>query len=191
MTGLLFAMGLMDLGLLLLLLKQWGNLSLVGRVALGGVVFALMPLVYGFGVVTHGLNSMKSVQFCGSCHVMDPYVLSLESDDKESLPALHYQNNWVPQKNACYDCHSEYSMFGDVKAKLSGLKHVYVNYVSGPPEEIVLYQTYRNNDCLFCHGSAKNYLIDEDHIDNQEEIKTGETSCLDCHDVGHILDGGK
>ncbi|MDJ0840091.1 MAG: NapC/NirT family cytochrome c [Acidobacteriota bacterium] len=187
MSVFLFVLGLIDLGLIFFLMKQWRHMSVVGRVAIGSLVFAPMPLVYGLGVTLHSLNAMKSVEFCGSCHVMDAYIDSLHVEDAESIPAIHYQNNWVPQENACYDCHSEYSMFGDIKAKLNGLKHVYVNYVTGPPEEIELYQAYRNEDCLHCHGPAKNYQSGEDHVDNAEEIKTGETSCLDCHDVGHVL----
>ena len=189
MTGFLLIMGLIDLGLLWLLARQWSHLTVTGRVALGGVVFAGLPLTYGFAVVLHGLNSMKSVDFCGSCHVMEPYVASLKVDDQESIPAVHYQNNWVPQENACFDCHSEYGMFGDIKAKLNGLKHVYVNYITGPPEKVELYKPYRSQDCLHCHAPGKRYRENEDHVDNAEDIETGETTCQDCHDVGHILTG--
>ena len=190
MTVFLCTMGLIDLALLFLLARQWPRLTLTGRVAMGGLVFAALPLIYGFAVILNGLQSMKSVTFCGSCHVMQPYVLSLDAGDEESLPAIHYQNNWVPRENACYDCHSEYGMFGDLKAKLNGLKHVYVNYVPGPPSEIKLYLPYRNDDCLHCHGPSKRFREWEDHMDNEQEIKSGETSCLDCHDLGHVLDPG-
>lgn len=188
MTGFLFAMGLIDLALLLFLARQWGNLNKVGRTALGGVAFAALPTVVALAVVMHGLNDMKSVTFCGSCHAMETYVASLHVDDEESIPAIHYQNNWVPQDTGCYDCHSEYGMFGDIKAKINGLKHVYVNYVTGPPETIELYQPYQNRDCLHCHEPSKRFQENEDHVDNMEDMRTMETTCQDCHDVGHVLD---
>ena len=187
MDTFLFIMGLIDLGLLILLAKQWPVMTVTGRVALGGLTFAVFPLAWGFAVILHGLNSMKSVEFCNSCHVMEAYVASMKVDDPESIPAVHYLNNWVPQEQACYDCHSEYSMFGDIKAKFNGLKHVYVNFIGGPPSEIKLYQPYRNKDCLRCHGPAKRFLESEDHVDDMEDIQSGELSCLDCHDVGHVL----
>jgi len=178
------------LGLLFSTAKHWGHMAIVGRVAMGLLIFAILPVSWSFAVVIHGLNSMKTVVFCNSCHVMEPYVASLKVDNPESIPAIHFQNNWVPQKKACYDCHSEYGMFGDIKAKLNGLKHVYVNFISGPPDEIKLYKPYQNQDCLHCHGPAKRFQENEDHADNKQEIESGETSCLDCHDVGHVLAKG-
>ena len=186
----LIVMGLITLGLILSLAKHWKPMPVVGRAAMGILVFAVLPVSWSFAVVVNRLNSMKTVVFCDSCHVMEPYVASLKVDDTDSIPAIHYQNNWVPQKHACYDCHSEYSMFGDVKAKFNGLKHVYVNFFTGPPEKLELYEPYRNSDCLRCHEPAKRWQENEDHIDNMDDIHSGETSCLECHDVGHILAKG-
>lgn len=186
----LFVIGLITLGLLYSTTKHWGHMSIVSRVAMGLLIFAILPVSWSFAVVIHGLNSMKAVVFCNSCHVMEPYVASLQVDNPESIPAIHFQNNWVPQKKACYDCHSEYGMFGDIKAKLNGLKHVYVNFISGPPDKIKLYKPYQNRDCLHCHGPSKRFRENEDHADNKQEIESGETSCLDCHDVGHVLAKG-
>jgi nitrate/TMAO reductase-like tetraheme cytochrome c subunit len=186
----LIIMGLITLALLLSLAHHWGPMPVVGRAAMGILVFAVLPVAWSGAVVINRLNSMKTVVFCNSCHVMEPYVASLKVDNPESIPAIHYQNNWVPQQQACYDCHSEYGMFGDVKAKLNGLKHVYVNFISGPPDDIKLYKPYQNSDCLHCHGTAKRFQENEDHVDNMEDINSGETSCLDCHDVGHVLAKG-
>ena len=186
----LIAMGLITLALLFTLAKHWGHIPIVGRAAMGMLVFAILPVSWSYAVVMNRLNAMQTVEFCNSCHVMEPYVASLNVDDPESIPAIHYQNNWVPQKKACYDCHSEYGMFGDVKAKLNGLKHVYVNFITGPPEKIELYKPYHNRDCLHCHEPARRFQENEDHIDNLDDLHSGETSCLDCHDVGHVLAKG-
>jgi nitrate/TMAO reductase-like tetraheme cytochrome c subunit len=190
MFAFLFVLGLICLGLIFSTARHWGQMTIVGRVAMGLLIFAILPVSWSFAVVINGLNSMKTVVFCNSCHVMEPYVASLNVDDPESIPAIHFQNNWVPQKKACYDCHSEYGMFGDVKAKLNGLKHVYVNFITGPPDKIKIYKPYQNNDCLHCHGPAKKFRENEDHADNMKDIESGETSCLDCHDVGHVLAKG-
>ena len=45
----------------------------------------------------------------------------------------HYQNNRIPRDKACFTCHTDYTLFGDAKAKLRGLRHVYVNYLGRSP----------------------------------------------------------
>jgi len=185
---LLAFMGLVNLLLLVTLGKQWNSLGKLGRITLAGVVFVFMPSAWGLAVVVDGINSMKQVEFCDSCHVMGSYAHSLKVDDQESLPAIHFQNNWVSQKTGCYDCHTEYSMFGGVKAKMNGLKHVWVNFVTGPPEKIELYSPYANRDCLKCHGPSKKFQLGEDHEDDMADILSGELSCLECHDTGHVLE---
>lgn len=186
MAILLCAVGLIDLFLLIVLAKNWRKINHIGRVTLAGAVFALIPIAWGSGVMMHGIHQMTSVEFCGSCHVMEDYVAGLHIDDPDSLPAVHYQNNYVPQKTACYDCHTEYSMFGDVKAKFNGLKHVWVNYVTGPPDELAVYQPYRNVECMRCHGNSKAWRESEDHVDWMAEMESEETSCLECHDTVHV-----
>ena len=188
-TTFLIIMGVLDLVLLVLLAKQWKRMSRVGRISLAGLVFLFIPAAWATAVTMQGLNSMTSVEFCGSCHIMEPYLASLELEDEDAVPAMHYQNNWVPQETACYDCHTEYSMFGDVKAKINGLKHVWVNYAGEKPAQgqIKLYSPYANRDCLRCHEPAKNFRISDGHVDDLEELLSGETSCLDCHDVMHEI----
>ena len=78
-------------------------------------------------------SSKQALISSSSCHVMAPYHKSLLVDDKEFLPALHYQNNWVPREEACYTCHTNYAMFGGFRAKMHGLKHVYIHYLRTPP----------------------------------------------------------
>ena len=51
------------------------------------LAFAVFPVLYAFGVMKQDMNSMKQVDFCGSCHVMTPYVASLTFDDDEDAPS--------------------------------------------------------------------------------------------------------
>lgn len=181
----LVCLGIMNLVLLAVFIHGWPKMSAVSRLGFGGVVFAWFPLFWGAAMVQHGLHEMKRVDFCNSCHPMEAYIGSLQSDNAESLPALHFQNNYVDQKTACYACHTEYSMFGDVKAKLTGLKHVWVYYFGKIPDKIELYNPYANRDCERCHATSKKYL--DAHEDDLEDIRKGEYSCLECHDTGHVL----
>ena len=55
---------------------------------------------------------------------MEAYGKSLRIDDPTYIPASHFQNNRIPRNEACYACHTNYAMFGGLKAKLGGLKHL-------------------------------------------------------------------
>lgn len=174
------------------------TVALVGLVALqpalvrgrGGKVLAFVALfvlpltVTVFGAYGH-LERSKSTEFCLSCHVMEPYGESLAVDSGDYLAAVHYQNNLVPQDQACFTCHTQYTMYGDFAAKLNGLKHVWVYYSGKTPETLELYEPYHNRECLSCHGAARSFLEGETHVDFLEELESNETSCLECHDVVH------
>jgi hypothetical protein len=60
-----------------------------------------------------------------------------------------------PADEACYTCHTNYAMFGGFRAKIHGLKHVFVHSLGTPPppEAIKLYDPYDNRECLHCHES--------------------------------------
>ena len=158
--------------------------------ARGGKVLAFLALlVLPLAMTALGLSShmerSKSTEFCLSCHVMEPYGKSLRVDDAAFVPASHFQNNRVPPDRACFTCHTDYTMFGDAKAKLRGLRHVYVNYLAGPPEKIALYEPYNNRECLHCHAGARSFEESELHVDIRDELGANRTSCLECHDMAH------
>lgn len=176
------------LALLGLLAYQPGLVRQRGGKALAFVAFFALPLaITGLGANGH-MEQSKSTEFCLSCHVMEPYGTSLRVDSEEHLAAVHYQNNLVPQKKACFTCHTQYTMYGDFAAKLNGMKHVWVYYTGQTPEKLELYEPYQNRECLSCHGGARSFLEGEVHVDFIEELKSGETSCLECHDVVHDVD---
>lgn len=146
---------------------------------------ALIPsLAATEGVLVH-LEQSKSTEFCLTCHVMEPYGTSILTDDSEMIPAVHYRNKYVPRDSACYACHTQYAMFGDLKAKLSGVKHLYVNYLGTIPDTLATYEPYRNRECLHCHGDTPQFEKNEMHVDMLAELRDEEVSCLDCHDRIH------
>jgi len=161
--------------------------------ALGGKMLAfvalfLLPLLAtAIGSASH-VEGSKSTRFCLSCHVMEPYGKSLKVDDDSALPAAHYQNKRISRDEACFTCHTTYTLFGDVKAKIGGLRHVYVYYLGTIPKKIELYQPYQNRECLHCHGGARSYEGNETHAEVRQDILSGKTSCLECHDTIHDVE---
>ena len=151
---------------------------------------AFLPLPFlatWMGASTH-LEHSKSTRFCVSCHVMEPYGRSLLVDDGDYLVGAHYQNKRVPRDHACFTCHTSYTMYGDLQAKIRGLRHVWVYLAGSEPEEIELYEPYQNRECLHCHGDARSFEESEIHADLLEDLESGETSCLECHAWTHGID---
>lgn len=159
-----------------------------GRVLAFFSLFVLPLAVTGLGVAAQVEHS-KSTEFCLSCHVMEPYGRSLRVDDASYVPAQHFQNNRVPRDMACFTCHTNYTMFGDVKAKLRGLRHVYVNYIGTIPKQIKLYDPYSNRECLHCHAGARSFEESDLHKEIRADLTANKTSCLECHDTIHNAHG--
>ena len=106
-------------------------------------------------------------------------------DDPAYVPARHYQNNRVPRDHACFTCHTTYTLFGDYKAKLRGLRHVYVNYIGTIPKKIKLYDPYNNRECLHCHGGARAASRRTTCTGMRADLGANKTSCLECHGTIH------
>lgn len=160
----------------------------------GKILFFLAAIALPTLVVTAttalNIKNSENVSFCLSCHEMGVYGNSLKENDNEMIPAIHYQNNWVKQEVACYQCHTDYTMFGTIKAKIRGVRHVYVHYMKGAPKKMKLYEPYNNRECLRCHENAKNFAKTSKHKQDPEmlvRLKTNKQSCMDkgCHDVTH------
>ncbi|HEB30776.1 hypothetical protein LCGC14_1633250 [marine sediment metagenome] len=188
MVKLLIAFILVTIGLVLLLMFKNSLTRGVGGKILAFIVLFLLPVMLLAGGVFAHYEKSKSNEFCLSCHAMEPYGKSLNIDDSDYLPAAHFQNNRVPQENACYTCHTSYTMFGGLKSKLEGLKHVYVYYLGNIPDKIELYEPYENRGCLYCHDGARSYEENMMHADMLDELIEDETSCLDCHSLTHNIE---
>lgn len=141
----------------------------------------LAPLAY---LLNAGLaiGGAKSVAFCNSCHVMNDYVTDLQNPDSEHLAAQHFQYRWIAD-HQCYTCHSDYGLFGDVGAKMAGLRHVWFYTVGGYEVPLKIRDTYDNQRCLFCHGPVKSYQEIGEHEQNAAAIANSTKSCVGgaCH----------
>lgn len=169
-----------------------------GKILAFLALFVLPLLCLGMGT-SNELDRAKSTEFCLSCHIMEPYGQSLYVDDPQHLAAAHFQNHRVPANEACYTCHTNYAMFGGLKAKIGGLRHIYVYYLGKPPapENIKLYQPFNNRECLHCHAGARSFEEGPVHTADPDllpAIKANKTSCISSgchdvvHDVGHLKD---
>jgi nitrate/TMAO reductase-like tetraheme cytochrome c subunit len=184
--GLGIAFALLDLLLLAIAwrtLRRTGVSALSKEVLFGGI--AVLPLAVVFFAYSYGLEASKEVEACGSCHVMTPWVADLRNPKSETLAALHFKNRYI-QENHCYTCHSDYGMFGSVRAKWEGLGHVYYNTTGSYEKPIHIARPYSNLRCLNCHGESLKFLDPEKHPkEDLPDMISGKTSCLDCHGPAH------
>lgn len=163
----------------------------------GGKVFAflalcILPALAVWAGVHEHLERSTSTQFCLSCHVMEDFGKSLRVDDRSYVPAQHFQNNFVPREHACFTCHTDYTLFGDYKAKWRGVHHVLVQYFGKipKPEDIKLYSPYNNRECLHCHAGARKYEEASSHRKSEDMLAraaANQLSCTssNCHDIVH------
>ncbi len=163
----------------------------------GGKILAfftlcILPVLAVWAGAQNHLERATSTEFCLSCHVMEDFGKSLRVDDKSYLPAAHFQNNLVPRGHACFTCHTDYTLFGDYKAKWRGLHHVEVQYFGKIPKpaDIKLYTPFHNRECLHCHGGARSYEEASPHhktADLLDRAAANQISCMEsgCHDIVH------
>jgi len=143
------------------------------------VVFPSMAMFLGLG---RAMDDAKRPEFCGSCHIMQPWMHDLKDPESETLAAVHYQNRYILE-NQCYTCHAEYTMFGPMKAKLAGVQHL-ARYVTGHYElPLKTREPYHFENCNHCHADAK--VFRETHADSLEDLASGAATCLDCHAPAH------
>jgi cytochrome c-type protein NapC len=153
------------------------------------IAFFLLPVLTMFAAGSEHIERSKQTTFCVSCHVMEPYGKSLSVDDPQYVPAAHFQNHRIPVDEACYTCHTDYALYGGVRAKLRGLRHIYIQYLGHPPapDQIRLYTPYNNRECLHCHLGARSFMSNAVHMAILDSLKTNEMSCITsgCHDTIH------
>ena len=166
-----------------------------GGKVLAFLAFFIFPVFAGLLGLENHMERSKQTSFCLSCHVMRPYGQSLYVDDSSYLPAAHFQNGRIPRDQACYTCHTDYTIYGTFTSKLKGLHHLYAQYVTGPNQPIKLYHPYNNRECLHCHEGSRSFEQGALHtVDPQTmaDIKSNKLSCTssgcheNIHDVTHL-----
>jgi hypothetical protein len=161
--------------------------------ARGGKILAfvglfILPVFAGLLGFNNHVERSKQTKFCLTCHIMGPYGRSLYLEDAAYIPAAHFQNNRVPRDEACYTCHTDYTLYtGGVKAKFRGLHHIYAQYVGTPRQPVKLYHPFNNRECLHCHLGARSFEQGAAHGAVMDDIKSNQLSCVSsgCHDMVH------
>jgi cytochrome c-type protein NapC len=163
-----------------------------GGKILAFVTLCILPALAVWTGLHEQLERSTSTRFCLSCHVMADFGRSLYINDKSFIPASHFQNNRVPREHACFTCHTDYTMFGDYRAKWRGVHHVWVQYFGTvpKPEDIKLYVPYNNRECLHCHLGARSFEEASPHNKDPKmltKVKANQLSCVssNCHDIVH------
>ena len=161
------------------ILRYRGSLSGYGAWAFLALGVAVLPLLTsGFGTVMIFKRAQR-VEFCTSCHAaMDPFVKDMQNPDSTSLAAVHFKNSYIPE-DQCYQCHTDYGIFGDAGAKTKGMVDVVRNYTHTFKTPIQIGHPYRNNDCLKCHAQSAKWVAA--HAATKDDLLAGKQSCLDCH----------
>ena len=151
----------------------------------------LLPVIVALTGNIAGYEYTLSRPFCGSCHVMGPYLRDAQDPNSQSLAAIHSRNHRFGEQS-CYMCHADYSMFGAITTKMNGMRHLYyyiTEYANtGPDGEggptIHLYKPFKNGTCMQCHSTAAKQWVDT-HKDSLEAIRGGDMQCIDCHTEVH------
>jgi cytochrome c-type protein NapC len=153
------------------------------------VGFLVLPVFCGFWGGSDHFERSKQTNFCLSCHIMEPWGRSLHVDDPAHIAAAHFQNHRVPPDEACYTCHTDYALYGTMRTKLHGLRHVYMYYIGTPMQPIHLYSPYNNRECLHCHLGSRSFE-DPTHVAMMDDLKSNNLSCISagCHDTVHKTD---
>jgi cytochrome c-type protein NapC len=154
------------------------------------LAFFILPVLNVSWGVTEHIDRSKQTNFCLSCHVMEPYGRSLYVDDASYIAAAHFQNHRIPVDEACYTCHTDYALYGGFRAKIRGLRHIYVQYFGTIAKPIKLYSPYDNRECLHCHLGARSFESNDVHMAILDSLKSNQMSCMTsgCHDTVHNVD---
>ncbi len=148
----------------------------------------LFPVLLGSITARVAFSRAERVEFCGSCHTMQPWIDDVTGSESESLAGAHFANRWI-QHDQCYTCHSNYSFMGPLKAKIRGVEHV-IAFYGGYTGPIHLREDFPNINCLQCHEHSKGFREESAH-DPIDDLLAGKDRCVECHDQLHDVETGE
>ncbi len=141
-----------------------------------------------------GFEATKHREFCGSCHVMTPYLDDATDPKSTGLAAIHTRNAQFGEES-CYTCHADYGMFGTIVTKMGGMRHVYLyltefrnKTLAEAKAEIHILRPFPSSTCRRCHTtSAPKWSEVGDHAALLKELRAGEVGCVGegCHGPAH------
>jgi cytochrome c-type protein NapC len=192
-TSLILAVLVFTIVLAILVAVRPGLTVARGGKVLAFLAFFIFPVFGGLLGLENHMERSKQTSFCLTCHIMSRHGQSLYVDDPSYIPAAHFQNGRIPRDEACYTCHTDYTIFGSFKSKFRGLHHIYAQYITGPKMPLKLYHPYNNRECLHCHEGSRSFEQGAIHTAEPQtmaDIKSNKLSCMTsgCHDTIHNVD---
>jgi cytochrome c-type protein NapC len=125
---------------------------------------------------------------------MKPYKLDSEDMMSKSLAARHARNELFGDAN-CYACHADYGMFGTIKTKAGGMRHVYeyaLHYrnmsLDEAKEAIHIRSPFQNATCMHCHSTENpTWIAVKEHTSLLDDVRSEKVSCASegCHGPAH------
>ncbi|MBX3460832.1 MAG: hypothetical protein KF696_12865 [Planctomycetes bacterium] len=165
----------------------------IGFATLSGLAFfKLLALAALFAIPAtavgvanyHTVEGVHDVDSCNRCHVMTPMVTDMRDPQSQSLAARHFKNGWIP-KDQCYQCHSDYGLAGDMRAKMEGYRHL-ARYTTRTYTEPIMYRgVFHNDNCLKCHQGTPAFQAVPSHATVSERLAESSLSCTNCHGAAH------
>lgn len=144
----------------------------------------VLPVIIGLGTSATVLETTKTVESCGSCHVMDPFVNDLQDPGSTTLAARHYKNKWIADYQ-CYTCHTTYGAHGTLAGKRDGFRH-WLLFVTQTWDEPISYSgSYPNMNCTACHAGTTSFQEVPSHRALSSKLRANEVSCTSCHGPAH------
>lgn len=144
----------------------------------------VLPVIIGLSTSVTMLETTKTVQSCGTCHVMDPLVNDLYDPQSTTLAARHFKNRWIPEYQ-CYTCHTTYGAHGTFEGKRDGFRH-WLLFVTRTWDEPITYAgSYPNMNCTACHGGTTAFREIPSHRALSSKLRADEVSCTSCHGPAH------
>lgn len=165
----------------------------VGIATLSGIAFfkllafAALAAVPAAAVAVanyHTFEGVHHVDSCNVCHVMKPMVTDMKDPESQTLAARHFKNRWIA-KDQCFQCHSDYGLAGDMRAKMEGYRHL-ARYTTATYEEPIKFRgVFHNDNCLKCHAGTPIFERVPSHNAVRARLTDSSLSCLNCHGRAH------
>jgi len=168
-------------------LTTWTKIALL-------FAFGIFPITTALTGNYTGFEATTKREFCGSCHVMKPYQEDSENPGSLSLASRHARNDLFGDAN-CYACHANYGMFGTIKTKAGGMRHVYeyvLHYrnmsLDEAREKIHIRTPFQNATCMHCHSTENpTWNAVKEHASALDDVRAEKVSCASdgCHGPAH------
>lgn len=139
------------------------------RLLIGGAVMLSTPAILVGAMSGYGLWATSQPSFCGSCHVMEPYLQAWDASPHRDVN--------------CESCHIPPGTAAFVGGKIAGLQ-VVINYWTGNYEEDRSFNAVVGNaSCLRCHEEVlEGTVTGEDglRVSHRGIVAEG-GKCITCH----------